>query len=55
MTDEINDPEIPAEENDSSAADVQEQRKLDRIAERASKRAGETEKRYDHEHGIFTQ
>jgi hypothetical protein len=55
MTDEINDQEIPAEKNDSGVLDLQEQKRLDRIADRASRRAGEAEKRYDREHDIFTQ
>jgi hypothetical protein len=54
MPAEISNPEIPAEKNDSSAADVREQQFLDRIADSAAKRAEETEKHYDEAHGIFT-
>jgi hypothetical protein len=32
-----------------------EDKELDRVAERAAKKAGNTEKRYDSDHGIFTK
>jgi hypothetical protein len=55
MTAEINNPEIPMEEKDPNALDAQEQQNLDRIADKAAKRAEEREKRYDEEHDIFTK
>lgn len=55
MSDEIIHLEIEAENNDSNALEVREERFLDRIADKAAKRAEETEKRYDSEHGIFTE
>jgi hypothetical protein len=55
MTAEPNNPEIPKETNDSGAPDVREQQILDRIADKFSKRAVETERRFDREHDIFTK
>ena len=55
MPAEINNPEIPKEKNDSSASDVEEQQKLDRIADKAARRGEEAERRYDGEHDIFTK
>jgi hypothetical protein len=55
MPAEINNPETPIAKGDSSAVELQEKRKLDRIAETMSKRARETEQRYDQEHDIFTK
>jgi hypothetical protein len=45
--------ETPQEEFHTSKTD--EDKKIDRIAERAAERAGNTEKRYDQNNDIFTK
>lgn len=51
-----NDRSEKAMQNDrSSDPKVQERRELSRIANKASKRAAETVRRYDREHDIFTK
>ena len=55
MSAEINNPDIPNERDDSGASAAREQQMLDRIADRAAKRAEETEQHYDAEHDIFTK
>lgn len=55
MAAEINNPEKPIERNDSGASNIQEEQKLERIADRAAKRGEETERRYDNEHDIFSK
>lgn len=34
---------------------VEEQRKAEHVADEAARRAGETERRYDGDHGLFTK
>jgi hypothetical protein len=55
MTTEINETETPRQNDESSDVKVRERRDLDHIADRAAKRAEETERRYDGEHDIFTK
>jgi hypothetical protein len=55
MPAEINNPESPIEKNDSSASDTLEEQKIERIANKAARRAEEREKRYGEEHDIFTK
>jgi hypothetical protein len=55
MPTEINNPETPGPQDDAPAEELRQARKLDGIAERMSKRAQETERRYDQEHDIFTK
>jgi hypothetical protein len=55
MTVETNNSEIPEEKNDSNASNAYEQQSPDRIADRFSRRAVETERRYDEGHDIFTK
>jgi len=45
--------ETPQEELHTSK--TREDKEIDRIAERAAERAGNTEKRYDQGHDIFTK
>jgi hypothetical protein len=55
MPTEINNPETPGPQEDATAEELRQARKLDGIAESMSKRAQETERRYDQEHDIFTK
>jgi hypothetical protein len=55
MTSEIDNPETPKEKNDSGVSEVREQQTIHRIADKLSKRAAATERRYDAEHDIFTK
>jgi hypothetical protein len=55
MSTEIKNPETPGPQDDATAEELRQERKLDGIAERMSKRAQETERRYDQEHDIFTK
>ena len=55
MPAEVNGPETPSQKDAPSELNTQEQQALDRIADKAAKRAHEREKRYDDEHDIFTK
>jgi hypothetical protein len=55
MTLHIDRTEPTSEKNDATSPDNQEQRKLDRIADRAARRGEERERRYDEEHDIFSK
>jgi hypothetical protein len=43
------------EEFHTSKTETEEDKKIDRIAQHAAERAGNTEKRYDQDHDIFTK
>jgi hypothetical protein len=55
MAAEMNKSESEMEKNETSAPEVVEQEELERLAEKAARRAGETERHYDMEHDIFTK
>jgi hypothetical protein len=55
MSDEIINSEVATENNDSDALGRRDERFMDRIADKAARRAEETERKYDSEHGIFTE
>jgi hypothetical protein len=41
--------------HDPKTGEDKEDKELDRVADRAAEKAGNTEKRYDSDHGIFTK
>jgi hypothetical protein len=45
----------PATQDDFSASETTNEKKIDRIANEVAKRAGRTEHRYDQDHDIFTK
>lgn len=45
----------PQQNDPSKDAETTEDKKLDRIADDAAKRAGKTEQRFDQDHEIFTK
>ena len=47
--------ETPSTQEEFHTSKTAEDKNIDRIAERAAERAGNTEKRYDQEHDIFTK
>lgn len=55
MATEIVNFETQGPQYDSNAEELLQARKLDRLAETISKRAQETERRYDQQHDIFTK
>lgn len=55
MPEETDRSAIPELRDDSSDNQKTVEEKLDRIAEKAARRAGNREQRYDGEHGIFTK
>jgi hypothetical protein len=55
MPDETDRSAIPEPRDDSSDSQKAVQEKLEHIAEKAAKRAGKRQQRYDGEHGIFTK
>jgi hypothetical protein len=50
-----NEPKIETPEQELHTSRTDEEKKIDRIAERAAERAGNTEKRYDQNNDIFTK
>lgn len=55
MSNEIDNPELPKLEDNSTDAQRAVQEKLQHIAKKAASRAGNRLQRYDEEHGIFTK
>jgi hypothetical protein len=55
MLNEPDNSDSPKLEDDSTDAQKALQEKLSRIANKAAKRAGNRQQRYDGEHGIFTK
>jgi hypothetical protein len=55
MSNEIEVTDTPRLQNDLTSGQQTLQEELDRIANRAAKRAAERQQRYDGEHGIFTK
>ena len=55
MLNEINSSDTKRPEDDLPAVQTTTDEKLNRIANRAAKRAGMREQSYDREHGIFTK
>jgi hypothetical protein len=50
-----NESKIETPEKEFHTSETAEDKKIDRIAERAAERAGNTEKRYDQNNDIFTK
>lgn len=55
MSDKAESPKIPKQQDRSEDSETPADKDLDRIADEAAQRAGETEKRYDQSHDIFTK
>jgi hypothetical protein len=55
MPDPAGNPKKPTQNDPSEGSETNEDKKLDRIADDAAKRAGKTEQRYDEDHEIFTK
>ena len=55
MPAETNRPETPVETNEPRPSEVEEQQRINSVANKSAKRGEETEKHYDQEHGIFTK
>ena len=55
MPDTPESPKTPNQQDRSKDSETPADQELDRIADAAAKRAGETEKRYDRSHDIFTK
>ena len=55
MPDTAESPKTPVPEDRSKDSETPANNELDRIADQAAERAGETERRYDQGHGIFTK
>jgi hypothetical protein len=55
MPDAAESPKTPKQQDRSKDSATPEDKELDRIADEAAKRAGETERRYDRSHDIFTK
>ncbi len=54
MADTLKNPQTPEEQDRSKDAENAEDKKLDRIADKDAKRAGETETRNDQSGGVVT-
>jgi glucan-binding YG repeat protein len=50
-----NESKIETPEQEFQTSKTEEDKKIDRIAERAAEKAGNTEKHYDQGHDIFTK
>jgi hypothetical protein len=55
MPNPVGNPKTPSQKAPAKGSETTEDKKLDRIADDAAKRAGKTEKRYDEDHDIFTK
>lgn len=55
MPDETDESAIPELRDDSPESQKALQEKLDSIAEKAARRGGNRQQRFDEEHGIFTK
>jgi hypothetical protein len=55
MTETLANAKTPQQEDPSKGSETTEDKKLDRIADDAAKRAGKTEQRFDEDHDIFTK
>ena len=47
-------PESPDSQGPAEIEKLEDQKMLDRVANKTAEQAGETEQRYDHDHSIFT-
>ena len=47
--------EVPVEPDRSKESEIAAEKRLDKLASEAAKRAGKTERRYDESHDIFTK
>jgi hypothetical protein len=55
MPSQTNNQDTPRQQDDSSASKTAKEKRLNRHADEAAKRAGKREQRYDQEHNIFTK
>lgn len=55
MASQTNNPNVSKQQDDSRNSRTAEDKKLNRIADEAAKRAGKREQHYDEEHNIFTK
>ncbi len=55
MPDRAGNPKTTTQNDPSKDSETTEDKKLDRIADDAAKRAGKTERRFDEDHDIFTK
>jgi len=55
MSSQTNSPNIPSQQDDSNPTTLEEEKKLDRIANDVASRAAKRQQRYDQEHDIFTK
>jgi len=55
MPDKLGNTRTPTRKDPSKSSETSEDKELDRIADDAAERAGQTERRYDEDHDIFTK
>jgi hypothetical protein len=55
MSNQTNKPNVVSSKTPAEIAKLDEQQRLDRVANEAAAEAGKTEQRYDQDNGIFTK